>query len=690
MPEPVPPALEAAEPILEVEGLSVSFRARGREVPAVASFSCSVRPGEVVGLVGESGCGKSTVASAILRDLGPAGRVVGGTVRFRGRDLATLSPAELRRLRGGGIAMIPQEPTAALNPALTVGRQLMEVPMLHGGASGAEAWARALEMARDVRLPDPERVLRSYPHQLSGGQRQRIVIAMALMARPALLILDEPTSALDVTVAAAVVQLLRELGRRQGTAMLFISHDLGLVLETCDRVCVMYAGEAVETGPTAEVFARTRHPYTRALLRSLPRIGPEADSLLVNGLDGVPPPPGERPRGCGFAPRCAHVAPGRCDGGAVPMLRVGPGPHAARCLRHGEIDWDAPPPRAGRRVPVKPGPVVLRVEGLSKSYAVAGRRVVRANESVSFEVREGETLAVVGESGCGKSTLARVLIGLETASAGRVTLLGQEVQDRPVRARDPRTVAAVQMVFQDPTDTLNPSRTVGRQILRALEAFRVGRSRAERRGRMLGLLDRVELPRALAERLPRQLSGGQRQRVGIARALAGGARIVLADEPVSALDVSVQAAVLRLLLEIQGSERTTLLLISHDLSVVRALSDRVLVMYLGHVVEIGTADQVFAPPYHPYTEALLAAVPVADPRVRKRRVILDGDVPSALDPPSGCPFRTRCRWKDAVPGDLCAREIPPLRALAPGHRVRCHLPDEALAGMEPVFEAVPG
>jgi peptide/nickel transport system ATP-binding protein len=694
-------ARPASEPLLEIDKLSISFFTRLREIPAVMDFSCSVMPGEAVGLVGESGCGKSTVALGVMRDLGVNGRIVGGSIRFKGRDLASLSEGELRRIRGSEIAMIYQEPMASLNPAMKIGRQLMEVPLIHQGASEREARERALEVVRDVRLPDPERILRSYPHQLSGGQQQRIVIAMALMARPSLLILDEPTTALDVTVEAAVVELVKELGRKYGTSMLFISHNLGLVLETCDRICVMYSGEAVERGKVRDVFSRMRHPYTQALFRSIPLPGADKTARPLRAIPGNFPLPHERPQGCNFGPRCDYFQQGRCDAQEIPMFAVPEGErHDTRCLRWDEIDWDAPPSDAEARPPSARGDVVLRVENLRKYYATGGgpfggkaTRVVKANETLSFEARAGETLAIVGESGCGKSTLAKVLMGLETATDGRVVLLNEELQSRPVEAREPSTIGRLQMVFQNPFDTLNPSMTVGRQIVRALEVFGIGRSGAERRERMLTLLDLVKLPRAFAERMPRQLSGGQKQRVGIARAFAGDARVVVADEPVSALDVSVQAAVTDLLMDIQREKGTTLLFISHDLSIVRYLSDRVLVMYLGHVVEIGSTEQVFAPPYHPYTEALLSAVPVADPRVEKTHIVLEGEIPSAMNPPPGCPFQTRCPRKAQVPsrdgreppGTLCETVVPPLRQLGPGHQSKCHLPDDVLATMEPVI-----
>jgi len=683
-------------PILEIENLSISFFTRLREIPAVMDFSCTVQPGEAMGLVGESGCGKSTVALGVMRDLGVNGRIVGGSIRFKGRDLNEMTADELRHIRGSEIAMIYQEPMASLNPAMKIGRQLMEVPMIHEGISEKEAHQRALEVVTDVRLPDPERILKSYPHQLSGGQQQRIVIAMALMANPSLLILDEPTTALDVTVEAAVVDLVKDLGRKYGTSMLFISHNLGLVLETCDRLCVMYSGEAVETGSIEDVFDRMQHPYTQALFRSIPLPGADKNARPLVAIPGNFPLPHERPPGCNFGPRCDYFKDGLCNQGDVPMHDVpGDDRHETRCLRFGEIDWNAPVPAAATQESGRIGDPVLKIDNLKKYYEVSAnalfggghKKVVKANETLSFEAREGETLAIVGESGCGKSTFAKVLMGLETATDGTITLENTSIEQVPIEARDTGTVSSVQMVFQNPFDTLNPSMTVGNQIVRALEIFKVGKTTGERRARMLELLDLVKLPREFADRMPRQLSGGQKQRVGIARAFAGGAKVVVADEPVSALDVSVQAAVTDLLMEIQREQKTTLLFISHDLSIVRYLSDRVMVMYLGHVVEIGTTDEVFSPPYHPYTEALLSAVPIADTSVEKTTIVLEGEIPSAMNPPPGCPFQTRCHWKHKVPGDLCEREVPPMvRFGTGGHQIKCHLPAEEFDSMAPVIK----
>ncbi len=676
------------EPLLAIDNLSISFLTRAAEIPAVMNFSATVAPGEALGLVGESGCGKSTVALAVMRDLGRNGRITGGSIRFKGRDLVTLPDAELRKIRGSEIAMIYQEPMASLNPAMKVARQLMEVPMIHAGASAAEAHAQALRVVEAVRLPDPRRILGSYPHQLSGGQQQRIVIAMALMSKPALLILDEPTTALDVTVEAGIVQLVKDLGREFGTSMLFISHNLGLVLETCDRLCVMYSGEAVETGPIAEVFDAMRHPYTQGLFRALPLPGADRTRHPLVPIPGQFPLPHERPPGCNFGPRCSYFVAGRCDAADIPMEPVTP-THATRCIRWDEIDWAAPPAARETAAPAPIGEIVLSVDGLRKYYEVGSNalfggdtRVVKANEFVTFDAREAETLAIVGES------RLRQVDARQGPPRPRDRhrrhhhpRRHRDRQHRRSKRRDTRTVASLQMVFQNPFDTLNPSMSIGGQIVRALEKFGVGSIDAERQARMFELLDLVRLPRAFAARMPRQLSGGQKQRIGIARAFAGGPAVVVADEPVSALDVSVQAAVTELLADIQRTHRTTLLFISHDLGIVRYLADRVMVMYLGHVVEIGTTGQVFEPPYHPYTEALLSAVPIADTRVEKAHIVLEGDIPSAVEPAPRLPLPDPLPaqapgpgqpLRDRAPALPRARPRPPHPLPPPGRGPRHH------------------
>ncbi|HUF88012.1 MAG TPA: ABC transporter ATP-binding protein [Thermohalobaculum sp.] len=675
------------EPILDIDDLNVSFYTRAGEIPAVMDFSMTVMPGEAMGLVGESGCGKSTVSLAIMRYLGNNGRIKSGSIKFLGRDMAEMSEDELRHLRGSKISMVYQEPMASLNPALKIGKQLAEVLTIHEGLSEADALKRAAEMVSAVRIPDPDRILGAYPHQLSGGQQQRMVIAMALLSKPQLLLLDEPTTALDVTVEAGIVDLIRELAKEFGTSMLFVSHNLGLILETCDRITVMYSGEAVEEGDIETVFNKMRHPYTMGLMRSIPVPGANKYARPLVPIPGQLPLPHERPRGCNFGPRCPHFED-KCDEGEIKMRDLG-SRHRSRCCRIDEIDWSADALAGEADEPIQVGDVVLAVDRLKKYYEVSSgmfgggaQRVVKANEELTFDAREAETVAIVGESGCGKSTFAKVLMGLETATDGTVALGNLDIAHLPVEKRGPKVVSQVQMVFQNPFDTLNPSMTVGDQIMRVLEIFQVGDSDADRRARMLDLLDLVKLPREFATRMPRQLSGGQKQRIGIARAFAGQPKVVVADEPVSALDVSVQAAVTKLLTDIQRESRTTMLFISHDLGVVRYLADRIVVMYLGEIMEQGNTEDIFSPPYHPYTEALLSAVPVADTRVKKRHVVLEGEIPSPLNRPKGCPFQTRCQY--FMPG-TCEQPLPH-KDMGGGHIIACHLSNDKLNAMEPVIK----
>ena len=662
--------MAAETPVLECKDLCISYFTRAGEIPAVVDFNLTVMPGEAVGIVGESGCGKSTVALAIMQYLGKSGRIMSGEIRFKGRDMNTMSEKELRQLRGSQIAMVYQEPMASLNPSMLIARQLMEVPRFHDNCSEQQAYARALEMLGSVRLPDPKRIMESYPHQISGGQQQRVVIAMALLSNPALLLLDEPTTALDVTVEAGIVELIKEISERFGTSMLYISHNLGLILETCDRITVMYSGEAVELGTVEEVFDQMRHPYTKGLFNSIPLPGADKNARPLVPIRGQLPLPHERPEGCNYGPRCEHFRAGVCDHGRIAMEAVPGHPgHTTRCRRFREIDWSLGPEATAEGAATELGPVVLRVENLKKYYELNdssvmalirgdGVRTVKANEKLDFDAREAETVAIVGELGCGKSTFAKVLLGLETATEGKVVLDNQDLSQVPVQKRRPQVVSHLQMIFQNPFDTLNPSHSVGGQIARVIRKFGVEKDPEKVRERVMQLLDIVKLPRDFYHRRPRQLSGGQKQRVGIARAFAGNPRVVVADEPVSALDVSVQAAVAQLLMEIQRENRTTLLFISHDLSLVRYLADRVIVMYLGTIAEQGTTDEVFQPPYHPYTEALLSAIPIADTSVQKKHIVLEGDIPSAVNPPPGCPFQTRCPRKI---GRICEEQAPPIR-----------------------------
>ena len=686
---------EDQAPVLICKDLCISYYTRAGEIPAVVDFSLTVKPGETIGIVGESGCGKSTVAMAIMQYMGANGGIKSGSITFKGRDLTKLSDAELRQIRGSEIAMIYQEPFASLNPSLKISTQLMEVPLAHENISREEARQRAEQLLADVKLPDPKRMMDSYPHQLSGGQQQRAVIAMGLLSNPSLLLLDEPTTALDVTVEAGIVKLVADISKKFGTSQIYISHNLGLILETCDRVFVMYSGEVVEEGTIDSLFTWPRHPYTHGLFACIPLPTADKNAAPLKPIRGQLPLPFDRPQGCYYHPRCDHFKPGLCDVEHFRMEHVvdSAADHRVRCLRYKEID----PRVEGLDVEVKEalelGKRVLNVDGMKKYYEVrdsslkaliSGKRTryVKANEELNFTAREGETVAIVGESGCGKSTFAKVLMGLEQGTEGEVRHKGKDISEIAVRDRSAKQISSLQMVFQNPFDTLNPSHSIGGQISRVIKKFGVETDKKKIFDRVMKLLDTVKLPRDFYYRKPRQLSGGQKQRVGIARAFAGNPSMVIADEPVSALDVSVAAAVTELLMDIQRKHKTTLLFISHDLSVVRYLSDRIVVMYLGHILERGTTDEIFAPPYHPYTEALLSAVPIADPEVTKREIVLEGNLPSAIKPPKGCPFCTRCHRRI---GEICDNELPPEQVVADRHVIKCHIPLEVLKKVAPVI-----
>jgi peptide/nickel transport system ATP-binding protein len=679
--------------LLAINDLCVSYRTRRRDIPAVVDLSLHIQAGECVGLVGESGCGKSTVALAVMQYLGPHGVMRQGQIVFQGRDLRRLRRRELRRIRGAQIAMVYQDPAAALHPSLTIATQLLEVLRTHAGMKRREARDRVRQMLTAVQLADTARLLASYPHQLSGGQQQRVLIAMALLTRPALLLLDEPTTALDVTVEAGIIELIHQLRQQFGTSMLFISHNLGVIRAVCERVYVMYAGEIVEEGPTPAIFRAPRHPYTRGLMAALPRLDTSYQQHLLCPLPGHLPAPQQRPPGCVYGPRCPVFQDHPCAT-TVPTMTGVSGTHRLRCHRWQEIVWQEGP--AETLPPVVSGSPstetpLLRVDGLSKDYPLPGRlrfrrrggeRCARANDAVSFTVGRGETVALIGESGSGKSTVARILLGLETATSGHAFLSGVDLAGQPVRQRIPAQRRAIQMVFQHPQETLNPRLPIGRQLARALLKSGQVADRRALREHVEDLLTRVHLPIEVARSYPGQLSGGQQQRVAIARAFSGSPALVVADEPVSALDVSLQAVILHLLLAQQRQHRTALLLISHDLGVVRYMADRVVVMYLGQVMESGTTNQIFAPPYHPYTEALLAAIPLTTPSLVKTPIVLSGILPSNIDPPQGCPFVSRCPRKL---GPVCEIEHPAVQEHTPGHTIACHIPLATLRQGAPVL-----
>jgi len=644
MSDSYPPRGATGDPVLEIEGLTTEFATPGGVVTAIEDVDLTLRAGETLGLVGESGSGKSVTALTAMGLLEDNGRRAAGSVRLNGRDVTALSGNELSGVRGSEMAMVFQDPMTSLTPVVTVGTQLVETVEHHLELSGEAARQRALELLETVRLPDPQAAFDAYPHELSGGQRQRVLIAIAVSCDPDVLIADEPTTALDVTIEAGVLDLLEELAAERGMSILQITHDLGVVAETADRVAVMYAGRVVETGAVENVFGAPRHPYTAGLLRSTPRLDDVEPELLA----GTVPEPGDRPAGCSFAPRCPHAAE-ECRGEDPPLAPVEGGDRRAACVRTaalGPLDpepdaegTDAPAPDSG-------GAPVVAGDGLERRYRSAGSLVerllpggeppLRAVDGVDIELRRGETLGLVGESGSGKTTLGRLLVALEEPTAGEVRFDGEPLSAVP----EAELRGRVQFVFQDPGSSLNPRQTVGTILGTAVEHHATHDGAVDER--VAELLAEVGLGPETARRYPHELSGGQKQRVGIARALAPRPDVLIADEPTSALDVSVQGQILALLDRIRAERELSMLLVSHDLSVVRAVASRVAVMYLGRVVEVGGTDRVFEEPLHPYTEALLSAVPRLRPENRRERTLLDGELPDPRDPPTGCNFASRC------------------------------------------------
>jgi peptide/nickel transport system ATP-binding protein len=664
----------ATHAALELRELDVAYRVRGRDRQVLRELSLRVERGESYGLVGESGCGKSTAALAAVRYLPRNGRVRAGTVLIDGRNVWALGQRELRRFRATAVSMVYQNPGSALNPSLRVGRQLAEVFTVRG-AKRDVARMRSLEMLRTVQIADPESVLGRYPHQLSGGMQQRILIAMALAKDPALLILDEPTTGLDATVEAEVLDLVARLQAEFHTSVLFISHNLGVIAKMCSRVGVLYAGRLVEEGPVEMVLQDPRHPYTVGLLRCIPRGGVRKDHGRLDTIPGFLPSLGAELSGCVFADRCA-LADDRCRTDEPPLIAVGEG-HESRCWYHHRApslprqqapDIDLP------RVDRDADPL-LRFDDLGKIFKQQGHEV-HALVGASSTVWPGETLGLVGESGSGKTTLGRALLGIVEPTTGTVELDGRVLAPSFTK-RDRPDLRALQIVFQNPDSALNRRHAVRRILLRSLRKL-AGVSGAEAERRLADLASRVRVTERTLSQKPVQLSGGLKQRVAIARAFAGEPKLVVCDEPTSALDVSVQAAILNLLVELQAEKKVSYLFISHDLGVVRYISDRIAVLYLGRLQEIGPADVVFDGPHHPYTEALLSAVPTIDGGGRDR-IRLEGDIPSAASPPSGCVFHTRC---PRFLGAICVEQEPPLLEVEEDHFMRCHIPIEELRRLQ--------
>ncbi|HXQ60541.1 MAG TPA: ABC transporter ATP-binding protein [Acidimicrobiales bacterium] len=703
--------------VLEVEGLRTEFHLRRSNVTAVDDVSFHVDEGECVGVVGESGCGKTTTGLSIMKLLPNVGHIAGGKMNLLGRDLVPLAEKEMCKVRGNDVGMIFQDPLTSLNPTMTIGRQIAESVRLHRHASKAEARERALEVLSLVDMPRPQERLNAYPHQLSGGLRQRVMIAMALACEPKLLIADEPTTALDVTIQAQILDLLDDLRERLGMAIMLITHDMGVIAGRTDRVLVMYAGKVIESSTTGELFTRMRHPYAEALLASVPKLEQDSSIRLIS-IPGLPPDLSQPIDQCRFAPRCLY-AQQDCSDHEPELVRAGdsePG-HLAACFHQVGVDpaTIAKQPEAvaksadvtvtidelslarqqTRADELALQPVLLQISRLVKEFSVTSgaivqRRIgtVKAVSDVTFAVRRGETFGLVGESGCGKTTIGRLVVALERAGSGSITFEGDDVtllgsRDLRRRRRD------MQLMFQDPYASLDPRMRVGTILKEPLVVQKIGTAK-ERDDRTASLMNEVGLSAKALELYPHEFSGGQRQRIGLARALALDPKLIVADEPVSALDVSIQAQILNLLKELQQRRHLTYIFISHDLAVVKYMADTIGVMYLGKLVEVGPALDIYASAAHPYTRALIDTIPEPDPALARAThgVHIKGELPSAMLPPSGCRFRTRCPFVQEV----CAVEEPPLRPFGTRHFAACHFPLQTPTGATPLdtVGATPG
>lgn len=674
--------------LLCVRDLKTYFHIKDGPARAVDGISFDITEGETLALVGESGSGKSVTALSIMQLLPqPAGYYAGGSIAFQGQDLLQLPEAEKRKLRGSAMAMIFQEPMTSLNPVLTVGFQLLEPLLYHQGLSREQAYPKAIALLKQVNIPDPERRFHEYPHQLSGGMKQRVMIAIAMACEPKLLIADEPTTALDVTIQAQILELMKELQRKKGTAILLITHDLGIVAETADRVAIMYAGRIVELASCVQVLSNPAHPYTVRLLQSLPS-GDQRDRALQT-IEGRVPPAHRYPQGCRFADRCHMVQPA-CRTIDPALLPIEKG-HTAACILYDERLQGRPIDPVEVRMPLPPRPrtndlvaeeALLRIEGLKVHFPIRRgifKRVighVKAVDGVDLTIAKGKTLALVGESGCGKTTLGKALLQLIRPTAGRVLVDGQDLT-----ALDRQALQAyrrrLQIIFQDPYSSLNPRMMVGEIVMEGMTVHGIGHNRKEREERVKEILGQVGLDPEVRYRYPHEFSGGQRQRISIARCLAVDPEFIVCDEATSALDISVQAQILNLLEKLQTDLGLTYLFITHNLGVVEYLADQVAVMYLGRIVERGKTQEVFQNPRHPYTQALLSAIPKIDSTTGGEKIRLAGDIPSPSNPPAGCHFHPRCAY--VMP--QCRAQYPPAFVLSESHSTCCFLYEEERAAL---------
>ena len=673
----------AEKHLYEIKNIETSFRTDGKMFKAVEDVSVYLNPGEIIGIVGESGSGKSVTMMSALQLIQEPGKVTGGEVYLDGSDKNMLSygpnSAEVRKMRGGRVSMIFQEPMTSLNPVLTVGFQIQENIIEHLHLSKEEAKKRAIEMMKMVNIPDAEERFTYYPQQFSGGMRQRIMIAMAMSSEPSVLVADEATTALDVTTQAQILEMIRDIAKKTNTAVVIVTHNLGIVARFAERIYVMYAGGIVETTDAERLFENPEHPYTRALLRAIPRLDDDRDRILIP-IDGLPPNPALRPEYCPFYDRCEYHMD-KCKSQKKPVLKELEKDHFCAChlteaekaLKKAEID--AKPVKKAERAVIG-DEICLDVKDVKKYFPIYKGMMrkhigdVKAIEDISFRVRKGETLGIVGESGCGKTTLARCIMRVYQPDSGEINFNGVDIakfndkQMYPYRKQ-------MAMIFQDPFSSLDPRQTAESIVGESLLIHKLVKTREEYEKKVDELLRMVDLDPSMKNRVPHEFSGGQRQRIGIARALSSNPDLIICDEPISALDVSIQAPIINLLEELQAKLGLTYLFIAHDLAVVKHISDRILVMYLGRIVEIAECEELYSNTLHPYTKVLLGAVPVADPKVEKtrERVEIRGEVPSLTNRPTGCPFSDRCNCVT----DRCRKEVPKLKDVGNGHEVACFL-----------------
>lgn len=685
---------EASKIILKIQDLQVHYLTSSASVKAIRGINLEVYQRETYGIVGESGCGKSTLAFAIMGYLERNGRIVNGDIFFDRQNLVGKSEKELRALRGRHISMIYQDPSSSLNPAIVVGEQIAEISRVLKGFSVKKSWQDAISMLEKFNIPDPENVARRYSHQISGGMQQRICIAMALISNPSLLIMDEPTTNLDVTTEAVILDLVQKLKRKYNVAIIYISHNLGIIAKVADRIGVMYMGKLIEESSKRDIFLRPLHPYTIGLMNCVPKLGVNKKDISLQSIPGHVPHLINIPAGCTFSSRCPY-AKEECTLSEPKLIEYYPMHRVACWVTKTKQKMDL-------QIIRKTGPTsrallpssdsdkdesLLEVKNLKKYYGTkrgllktTGKQKVKALDGVTLAISGSQILGVVGESGCGKTTLARCITGLMDPTDGKI-YFGKKDITLPVDKRDKNLLKEIRIIFQNPEDSLNPAYTVKQIIARPLKLHNnVKHSQLDQR--VLELLKRVGLDADYMNRYPRQMSGGEKQRVAIARALASSPKLIICDEPTSSLDVSIQSSILNLLIELQEKAKISYLFISHDLNIVHYLSDYIAIIYMGRLCEFGPTESVFNPPYHPYTEALLSAVPVPDIRIEQASVRLTGSVPSAINPPCGCRFHTRCPRKM---GPICESEEPPPVKVGKNHRIYCHIPVQKLQRIKPVI-----